>query len=72
MPADRIQLLNERVEALTEALVASDAVSRDWADSVQNTEQIGDGTEVAEAARAGRGPPDFADGPSNNAGDSNE
>lgn len=63
MPADRTQLNSERIEALTEALVASGALSRDWADSVKATEQIGEGTEIAEQARAGSGPPDFAGGP---------
>jgi hypothetical protein len=63
MPADPTQLNSERLEALIETLVAEGVLPRDWADSIESTEQIGDGLEIAEAAREGRGPPDFVGGP---------
>lgn len=58
----RDQLTHERLEALIELLVAEGVISRDWADSLESTRDLGDGLAVAEAARAGNGPPDFANG----------
>jgi hypothetical protein len=68
MPADRTQLPEERQDALIEVLVAQGILPEDWASSLESTEQIGDGPAVAEAAREGRGPPDFAGGPGNGGG----
>lgn len=56
----RDQLTAERQEALIEALVAEGVLPRDWADALESTRQLGDGEEIASAARDGRGPPDLA------------
>jgi hypothetical protein len=68
MPVDRIQLIRERQNALIETLVAQGTLPRDWADSLEATDQIGDGEQIAQAAREGRGPPDFPGGPDNQGG----
>lgn len=58
----RQQLNQERIEGLIEALVAEGVLSRDWADALESTRDLGDGRAVAAAAREGRGPPDHAGG----------
>lgn len=55
----RDRLNHERVEALIEVLVAQGTISRDWADALEQTRELGEGSEVAKAARKGRKPPDF-------------
>jgi hypothetical protein len=68
MPADRSQLNRERQEALIETLVQEGVLPRDWADSIEASDQIGDGQEIAQAARDGRGPLDLSGEPGNGGG----
>lgn len=56
----REKLTHERLETLIEVLVEQGTLPRDWADALEGTRELGDGRKVAEAAREGRGPPDFA------------
>lgn len=55
----RDQLTNERLDALIEVLTEQGVLDPDWRDALENTRELGQGQEVAEAARQGQGPPDF-------------
>jgi hypothetical protein len=59
------------LEALIETLVDEGVIGREWADALESTREFGDGREVAEAAREGRGPPTFAASDSNGGGGGN-
>jgi len=56
----RDQLTHERQQALIECLVSEGVIGRDWADALESTRELGEGEKIAQAAREGRGPPEFA------------
>lgn len=62
----REQLTHERLTALIEVLVQEGVVSREWADALEGTRDLGHGQEVAEARRERQGPPDHAGGGNGN------
>lgn len=51
MPADRIQLNEERIDALAELLAEAGLLDRDAADSIKETTDIGDAQRAVEARK---------------------
>lgn len=59
----REQITTEKLNALIEVLENEGVLSAEWRDSLRAVRESGEGREVAEAAREGRGPPDHSGPP---------
>ena len=62
MPQKRSQRTEEQLEALLTLLEEQGVIGAEWADSIRNVHDHGQGFETAEAARNGDGPPDHSRG----------
>lgn len=62
MPQRRDQRTREQFEALLTYLEDEGVIGAEWADSIRNVTDHGQGFEIAEAKREGRGPPEHNNG----------
>lgn len=61
----------EQFEALLTHLEEEGVIASDWAESIRGVNDHGQGLEVAQAKREGRGPPDHANSRGNGNGGEN-
>jgi hypothetical protein len=71
MKQKRDQRNAEKLDALIGVLKEQGVIPEEWADSIDNINDHGQGREAREAAREGRGPPSWAGGGNGNSGGDN-